>query len=277
MPELPEVEMVVRTLRPHLVGRTLGPAQIHRASAIGWPEPAAFAAGLAGRTVSAVARRGKYILIDFQDGGRLVAHLRMTGQFAFQPVRARPTAHTRVVIPLDGGESLHFVDQRTFGKLYLLPDQTPGPVAGLATLGPEPLDDQFTPAALAAALARTARPVKTALLDQTLVAGVGNIYADEALFLAGIHPATPARALDAASVARLHGAVREALSLGIAHRGTTFAHFRNAEGETGGHQAHLAVYGREGEPCSRCGHHVQRRVLSGRSAHFCVYCQPLIS
>jgi formamidopyrimidine-DNA glycosylase len=277
MPELPEVETMVRTLRPRLLGRTFGPARILRASAVGAPAAAAFAAGLAGQTVSAVWRRGKYILIDLQAGGRLVVHLRMTGQLVFRPGRSRPGGHTRAVLPLDGDEALHFIDQRTFGKLYLLPDQEPGPVAGLAALGPEPLDEAFTVPTFAAALARTGRPIKTALLDQALVAGIGNIYADEALFLAAIHPATPARDLDEAAVRRLHGAVREALTEGIRNRGTTFAHFRNAEGEPGGNQAHLAVYGREGEPCPRCGHPLRRLVLGGRSAHFCEPCQPLIS
>jgi formamidopyrimidine-DNA glycosylase len=277
MPELPEVETMVRTLRPHLVGRTFGAARILRESAVGWPAPAAFAAGLSGRTVDAIHRRGKYILIDLMGGGRLVVHLRMTGQLAFRPLRARPAAHTRIVIPLDGGEALHFVDQRTFGRLYLLPDADPGPIAGLAALGPEPLDPAFTPEGLAAALARTARPIKTALLDQTLVAGIGNIYADEALFLAGIHPLTPARDLDRERTAALHDAIRQALSQGIANRGTTFAHFRNAEGESGGNQGHLAVYGREGEPCPRCGGRLLRLVLSGRSAHFCAHCQAPIS
>jgi formamidopyrimidine-DNA glycosylase len=276
MPELPEVETMVLTLRPRLVGRTFGAARVLRDSVVGWPAPAAFAAALQGRTVLRLDRRGKYILIDLDDGSRLVVHLRMTGQLAFRPARSRPTAHTRLVLPLDSDEALHFIDQRTFGKVYVLPDQDPAPIKGLAALGPEPLGPGFTPALLGKALARTARPIKTALLDQALVAGIGNIYADEALFVAGVHPTTPARQVPAAAVKRLHGAIRTVLAQGIVHRGTTFAHFRNAEGEPGGHQGHLAVYGREGEPCRRCDNPLQRLVLSGRSAHFCVHCQPPI-
>ncbi|MBC7542594.1 MAG: bifunctional DNA-formamidopyrimidine glycosylase/DNA-(apurinic or apyrimidinic site) lyase [Candidatus Sericytochromatia bacterium] len=281
MPELPEVETMVRTLRPHLAGRTFGVPRIIRDSAIGSPEPHAFCLGLAGQTVTGVGRRGKYILVDLALGGRLVVHLRMTGQVAFRPLAAPPTPHTRVIIPLSpvaGGESesLHFIDQRTFGKLYLLPDQGAGPITGLATLGPEPLDAAFTAKVLQRALATTSRPIKTALLDQTLVAGVGNIYADEALFRSAIHPATPAKALRPGQIKRLYAAIVQVLNEGILHRGTTFMHFRNAEGESGGHQVHLAVYGRTGQPCGTCGATLQRLVLSGRSSHFCHHCQPQI-
>lgn len=276
MPELPEVETVVRTLRPRLLGRRFGPVDVRRASAIGLPDPVRFAAGLPGERVEAVSRRGKYILIDLASGKQLVVHLRMTGQLAFRPVGSRPEPHARVVIGLDGDDTLHFIDQRTFGKLYLLPDRDPMPLNGLASLGPEPLADDYTASDLYRALGRTRRIVKTALLDQTLVAGIGNIYADEALFRAGIHPERPAHTLAAAECERLHQALRQVLTAAIANRGTTFAHFRNAAGEAGGNQAHLAVYGREGEPCPSCGQSLVRRVLAGRSAHFCMTCQPLI-
>ena len=277
MPELPEVETMVRTLRPHVEGRTFGRPTVLRDSAIGLPEPSDFCRQLTGQRAVTVSRRGKYILISLAAGGLLIVHLRMTGQIAFVAPDTAPTPHTRVVIPLDNGQALHYIDQRTFGKLYVLPDSDVSRLEGLATLGPEPLAAAFTAAGFRQALGRTSRPIKSTLLDQTVVAGIGNIYADEALFRAAIHPATPARALRPAQTRRLQEAIRQVLSDGIAHRGTTFRHFRNAEGEQGGHQAHLAVYGRSGEPCPTCGESLQRLVLSGRSSHFCPHCQPEIS
>ncbi|HLZ71235.1 MAG TPA: bifunctional DNA-formamidopyrimidine glycosylase/DNA-(apurinic or apyrimidinic site) lyase [Dehalococcoidia bacterium] len=272
MPELPEVEIVRRGLEPAVAGRTIRDVRFtpegHRL--LSGAPPAAFRDALVGRRILAAHRRGKYLILPLDDGRSLIAHLRMTGRIVVEPKDAPEGSFFRAAIVLDDGNELRWRDVRRFGTWQLLEDLS----ALEVKLGPEPLADGFTPAALAAALAGRAAPVKAVLLDQRRLAGLGNIYADEALFMAGIHPARPAASLTAHEIERLHRAVRGVLEKGLSNFGTTLRDFVNAYGQEGRNREHLLVYQRTGEPCGRCGTPVERTVIGGRGSHFCPVCQP---
>ncbi len=239
-------------------------------------EPREVAAELEGETVAAVGRRGKYLVVRFESGRVLLIHLRMTGTMRHESDGApEHDPHLRVVVTLDDGSDVSYRDVRRFGTWLLL---EPGEeTAYLAErLGEEPLSRAFTPASLAARFDRRRAPVKAALLDQRAAAGMGNIYADEALWRAQIHPLRPAGDLDEQELKRLHRAVREALEAGIARQGTTLRDYRTPDGEEGRMQAALRVYGREGEPCYRCGAQIGKTRAAGRGTWYCPNCQPLV-
>lgn len=269
MPELPEVETVVRAIRPRLLGRTFTgfwsdwPRQLAT-----HPDPTSFRAQLVAQTVQAAGRRGKYIVLTLTHDTLLV-HLKMSGHLSVVPAETVRDKWTHAVFALDNGHELRFRDTRKFGRIYL----TPTPADTLGALGPEPLSVAFTPQHLADRLANRRRAIKPTLLDQTIVAGVGNIYADEALFAAGIHPETPASALDAAQVAALHGAIRSVLEQGIAREGASINSYVKPDGEKGSMQDAVNVFRRTGFPCYRCGTPIERIVLAQRSTHFCPRCQ----
>ncbi len=268
MPELPEVETIRAALEPRLVGRTV-------VAADAFPSAKFTAAPRAvGRTVGAVRRRGKYLLVDLAPAGggppsELVVHLGMTGQL--RPDLAVDGPHVRAWWRLDDGEALVFRDVRRFGRIAVLDDGDHSSLPTLAALGPEPLGDGFTPDGLWRALGRSTTRVKTQLLAQRVVAGVGNIYADEALWRAGIHPAT--RRVGRERAARLHAAVRGALADGLADGGTTLRDYRTVDGGEGRHQHALACYGRARQPCLRCGTTLRRSVVDGRGTTSCPSCQ----
>ncbi len=277
MPELPEVETVVTGLRPHLSGR-----RIVAVSHLDWPpmvrplEPEAFRQALLEAEVAAVSRRAKYIIISLRDGGSIIGHLRMTGQLIYRERATAPGRFTHVVIQFDDGSELHFDDQRKFGRLrYVAPDESLA--AALPDLGPEPLDDDFTADAFAALIANKAQRgnprIKQALLDQRVLSGLGNIYADETLHLARVHPLRPIRSLSRAELDRIYAAFRHVLQQGIANKGTTFSDYRDAFGEHGSNQYLLRVYQRTGQPCPECATPIERIVVGGRGTHFCPNCQ----
>jgi len=271
MPELPEVETVVRGLRGPLVGRRIVNMWQDWPRALHSPSPAEFAARVRGQTISAVQRRGKYILIAL-DHDTLLIHLKMTGRSYVAAAEAQYAADKWVHLRFDfaDGGQLRFSDPRKFGRAYLTAD-----VAQLlGHLGPEPLDENFRPADLEAALRGRKRAIKALLLQQEFLAGVGNIYADEALFRAGIHPACPAKQLDAAAAARLHGAIRAALRAGIQQEGASINWYRKPDGQKGSSQEHFFVYGRAGRPCKQCGGPINKVRLAQRGTHFCPDCQP---
>ncbi|MFO7265540.1 MAG: DNA-formamidopyrimidine glycosylase [Limnochordales bacterium] len=281
MPELPEVETVRRQLAAALPGRTVVDVDVRLARTVQNATPEELAAFVRGRAFAGVGRRGKYLLLPLQprrEGGagdepeQLVVHLRMTGRLTVAGAREAADPYTRVVFVLDDGRELRFADVRTFGTIHLCGPGRPAP-RGLQELGPEPLDDAFTPDVLAAALRGRRAPVKAVLLDQRCVAGVGNIYADEALFAAGIHPGRAAASLTAEETALLHAALREVLEKAIAFGGTTIRDYVNGNGAPGGFQRCLQVYGRAGEPCPHCGEPIARLRLAGRGTHFCPRCQ----
>jgi formamidopyrimidine-DNA glycosylase len=275
VPELPEVETIVRGLAPRLVGRrvtglwTSGlPLRLARAVDV-----SGLRAVAVGRTISQVRRVGKYITVELPRGAAAGSgvgiHLGMTGRLRVQEAARERDRHTHVVFSLDGGDELRFVDPRRFG--WVAPGDPLATLPGLAALGPDPLT-ALSAAQLAEALADVRAPIKAFLLDQRRVAGLGNIYVCEALFGAGIHPTTPAGRVRRRADALL-AAIRATLEGAIARRGTTLRDYVDADGLTGDNAASLLVYGREGQPCSRCGAPVRRRVDAGRSTFYCARCQ----
>ena len=276
MPELPEVETVRRTLAPHLMGRTIVGVEVGTyLPVIGPRSPEELAGLLTGRAIGRVHRRGKYLLIDLDDRSGVIVHLRMTGALSVVDRDTPPLRYQQLGILLDDGRDLRFTDQRKFGRVTYRAASDRRPLE--AKLGPEPLSSRFTASYFAKKLAGRTAPIKALILDQGIVAGVGNIYADEALFRARIHPRRPGGSLVGEEVARLRRAVRLSLRLGIEHRGTTFSSYRDADGNGGDNQARLLVYGRgrTGEPCPRCGGPLTVETVAQRSSHVCNRCQPL--
>jgi formamidopyrimidine-DNA glycosylase len=272
MPELPEVETVRRQLASKVEGRRLERVEVLDERWCRPLTPAEMARALAGARVERLSRRGKYLVWGLEGGVRLLMHLRMTGNLLYDPPSEPP--HVRVRFILDDGHRVLYVDARRFGTGQLAHGDE-GLEAFLALrLGVEPLADDFTPDHLRA-LARGSRaPVKAFLLDQRRVAGVGNIYADEALFRAGVHPLREAGRLDRRQWAALHAGVVEAIGAGIAARGATIDDFRHADGSRGSFQDQLLVHRRAGEPCPRCGTTVRKLVAAGRGTYVCERCQP---
>jgi formamidopyrimidine-DNA glycosylase len=270
MPELPEVEMVARTLRPRLVGRRIEAVETSGKKLRQRVDRARLKRLAVGASVETVSRIGKYLLIDLSSGATLVSHLGMTGWFVFKKPEEPRAAHTHVVFTLDSGLELRYADHRRFGILRIYPTAQVRRSPELSILGVDPLDPAFTVEYLAEQLKKTKRDVKTFLLDQTRIAGVGNIYACEALFLAGISPRRKTGRVDAA---RLHEAIQKVLRAGIENRGTSFSDYVDAEGEAGENQNALHVYGREGERCRVCSSVIRRLVQGARSTFYCPHCQ----
>jgi formamidopyrimidine-DNA glycosylase len=272
MPELPEVETVAADLRPQLIGQRFIGVHVLWLRTVAEPDLPALEARLPGQQVVSVNRRGKYLLIELDSGEALIIHLGMTGRLNIEPDSSpAPMApHVRAWFELANGVRLIFTDARKFGRLWLVDD--PGRVVG--KLGPEPLAWDFTPTMLADRLRGRRVAIKALLLDQAVVAGVGNIYADEALFLAGIHPLRAGASLTDAETGRLHEAIRQVLRAAIGERGTTLRDYRPPYGQEGAYQYHLRVYKQAGQPCPRCGTPILRIRVTQRSAHFCPRCQP---
>ena len=270
MPELPEVETIVNQLRSHLLGRRIVSTWIGWERIVDRPPAEEFCQRLNQRIFSDARRRGKFLLFPFHSGDVLLVHLRMTGNLLLQPSSVEPDRHTHAVLTLDDGQRLHYRDVRKLGRLYLVDD----PEELVGRLGPEPLAADFDAEALAARLADRRARVKSLLLDQRVLAGLGNIYADEALFRAGIHPLRLGESLSAGEIARLHAAIRGVLREAITAGGTTLRDYRSATGQPGEFQERLQVVQRRGEPCPRCGTLLERIRVGGRSTHFCPRCQP---
>jgi formamidopyrimidine-DNA glycosylase len=277
LPELPEVETVRAGLHPYVVGRriraveVLHPRSVRRHAAGG----ADFAAALAGRTVVDVRRRGKYLWLPLDSGDAVVGHLGMSGQFRLVGADAPAGPHLRLRFTFaDAGPQLRFVDQRTFGGLAVSPGgaELPGEIAHIAR---DPFDPDFDPEAVVATLRTRRTGVKRALLDQTLISGIGNIYADEALWRARLHGERPCARLSRPAARTLLGHVTDVLGEALRAGGTSFdALYVNVNGESGYFGRDLAVYGRAGEPCGRCGAPVRREAFMNRSSYSCPKCQP---
>jgi len=273
MPELPEVETVRVGLEPNLVGRTFERVEIRDARLTRPLEPAEVAAELQGERVVAVDRRGKYLIVRFESGLVLLVHLRMTGSFSHGRDGDPPAdPHARAVVRLDDGSDVTYRDVRRFGTWLVLRDDELD--AYLATrLGGEPLERAFSAKALAARLAGRRAPVKAALLDQRTLAGLGNIYVDEALWRARIHPLRPARELADDELVALRDGIKKALAAGIARQGATLRDYRQPDGRAGSMQKEFKVYGRGGEPCDRCGTPIEKTRVAGRGTWYCPTCQ----
>jgi formamidopyrimidine-DNA glycosylase len=273
VPELPEVETVRRRLEPVLVGRSFEHVEIEDARLTRPQDPAVVAAELIGERVEALERRGKYLVVRFESGRVLLIHLRMTGNLLYAPAGdSVDVPHQRAVVKLDDGSDVVYRDIRRFGTWLLVEPNGLDPY--LATrLGGEPLGRTFTVKALSATLANRKAPVKAALLDQRTLAGLGNIYVDEALWRARIHPLRPARELSGEEIKALRDGIKKALAAGIARQGATLRDYRQPDGSTGSMQKEFKVYGRGGEPCDRCGTPIEKTRVAGRGTWYCPTCQ----
>ena len=271
MPELPEVETIRRDLTARIVGRTVAEAWVSpNAPKLVQGEPAAaFCLRLGGRRIEELDRRGKYLLIRLEGGLTWIVHLRMTGGIIHARGGCPEERFLRARFRLDDGSHLCYVDLRKLGTMWLVDDES----TVVGKLGPEPLGEAFGPRELHRLLSRRSAPVKAVLLDQEAVAGIGNIYADEALFEAGIRPAKAAKALSRRAAERLHWAVRKVLIEALQDRGSSFRDYVDAEGEQGMHQLRVKEFRRTGEHCYVCGTAIKRVTVGGRSTHYCPKCQ----
>jgi formamidopyrimidine-DNA glycosylase len=272
MPELPEVETIRRQLAPHLDGRKILEAQILDARWTRPEPPGAVEAELRGATVERVSRAGKYLVWSLSAERFLLMHLRMTGTLLFDPVA--PPPHTRVLFELDDGHRLVYVDPRRFGTGHLVFGEAGRDEYLSARIGIEPLTPGFTAEHLHWLARDRTAPVKAFVLDQRRIAGVGNIYADEALFRAGIHPLRPAGRLTAGEWVRLRDGIEEALSAGIEAKGASIDDFRHLDGARGSFQDRFLVHRRAGKPCPNCGREIRKIVVGGRGTYVCEHCQP---
>lgn len=274
MPELPEVETICRTLGPLVAGRRIEHCDIWLSRLIKTPA-AEFARRIEGRKVRRLRRRGKYLLLELEQDV-LVIHLRMTGRLEYRAVSevAGRRLHDRLRFILDDGAQLLYHDVRTFGTFHLVSEAEVSSLPGLKALGPEPLEENFSAAYLQERLQKSRSRIKSFLLRQDVVAGLGNIYVDESLFLAGVNPLRTAASLTREETEKLHQAIRKVLQQSIDHGGTSIRDYRDGLGRSGGNQRLLCVYGRGGEPCLHCGQAISRAEVAGRGTHWCSHCQP---
>jgi formamidopyrimidine-DNA glycosylase len=305
MPELPEVEYTARQLRGHILGASIREVLVFWERSIGHPALEDFLLEIAGRRIEGVRRRGKFLLLDLSGALLLTVHRRMTGNFlllesgwqidtslreqdraawntrgptfllppGIDPLLEQEARYCRVCFVLEDGRALLFTDLRKFARMELWPRSHEE--KALEGLGPEPLDGSFTREMLAKSVDGRKLSIKQLLLDQRIVAGVGNIYADEALFYAGIHPQRRGESLEEEEIQRLHEGIISVLTLGIEHGGTSFSNYRGLWGEAGSNFEHVRVYQQDGKPCGRCGRLIERITIAQRSAHFCPGCQKL--
>lgn len=273
MPELPEVETVRRQLQPLIAGRTILGFRLMPGAERLLRGRSAFELNsqLRGSVFTTVERRGKYLGINLDQKQVIVVHLRMTGSLRFRPRGYEDEPFTRAAFDLDRGDQLRFVDVRKFGTIDLVEHMQ----EALPQLGPEPLSDEFTIDALWHALSGRRQPIKAALLDQRNIAGIGNIYADEALFLSRLNPEAPAGSLRPAERRALHAAIRQTLQDGVAHGGASFRDYTDVGGAEGEQQYFVRVFRRTDEPCDECEATIRRIVVGGRATHFCPKCQPV--
>ena len=266
MPELPEIETIIRSLKP-LAGLRIEHLEVINPVVLRCQEfPPE---DVKGKTIVDITRRGKFIVIETREGLALVVHLGMSGRFYLANSRTPRAKHTHAVLLLQNGQELRYHDPRRFGGLWLTRDSC----RVVSRLGIEPLDSGLTVEYLSEMLGRRKTAIKNLLLNQKVIAGIGNIYADEILHRAGIKPDRLANSLSPAEINSLHQAIVHTLELGIAHRGTTFRDYRDGLNLPGGFQNLLQVYGREGHPCPTCGQPISRIVIGGRSSHYCPCCQ----
>lgn len=269
MPELPEVETVVRALREPLIGRIITDFRSYWPRHIAQPTPDALRDRVIGLRIHAVERRAKYIVITLAEDETLIIHLRMTGHLSVVDNTTPPGKYVHTIFALDNGRELRFRDPRKFGTVALVKD----PQEILGKLGPEPLDASFSAESLQQRLTGRKRALKPLLLDQTFVAGIGNIYADEALFHAGLDPRRTSDTLTEGEIGRLHTAIQHVLHEGIAREGASISDYVKPDGEKGDMQNAVKVFRRTGMPCFTCGTPIERIKMAQRSTHFCPLCQ----
>lgn len=277
MPELPEVETIRRQLATVAVGRTVTKLRIQDPLIVAPNSPNRVRRAVEGRLIAQTNRRGKYLLVVLDSGDTLAMHLRMTGRLHHSPTGQAPEdKHRRARFELDDGATLDFSDTRRFGRIWIVLADHPDSEGYWNTrLGVEPLERQFTAARLAQVLAGRTAPIKASILDQKLIAGVGNIYADEALFQAGVHPTRPAGSLDADEIAALREAIRDRLRVGIRSGGASIDRYRDTIGNSGSMQDMLRVHLHQGDPCPQCGTTIVKIRVAQRGTYVCPTCQPV--
>ena len=274
MPELPEVETVRKSLEEKISGLTIIDVDVYLDKIIKEPKSInIFRSEIIGKKIERLDRRGKYLFLHLSDRYVMVIHLRMTGQLLYVAQYEDVTKHTHLIFHINNGYQLRFVDIRQFGTIYLLKEDELETINGLATLGPEPLSENFTTAFLSEKLSKKTKKIKQALLDQDVVAGLGNIYVDETLFEAGILPDRKANTLTKDEIGKLYQSIVKVIKEAICHRGTSFRDYVDGDGEKGNHQNYLKVYQKTEQPCSRCQCHIKREKIAGRNSHFCPGCQ----
>ncbi len=267
MPELPEVETIKNALAPVIVGQNVVDVELCWQKALSMPSPDEFRKGLIGQTLKGIRRRGKYFLFDLSDGKTMILHLKMTGALLFETNSDQK--HITAIFRLNRTD-LYFIDQRKFGSLWLVKDEQE--VVG--KLGPEPLDKPFSPGILSQITSRHSIPIKALLCDQHAIAGIGNMYADEALFAARIHPLKKAKDLNMSEINGLHDSIIEVLERGIRHNGASISTYRLPDGAEGMAHTQFKVAHRRGEGCLSCGSPITRISIRGRGTYFCPNCQP---
>jgi formamidopyrimidine-DNA glycosylase len=272
MPELPEVENVKNTLNQFLPGKVISEVKVYWENIIKYPELEAFIITLNGQTFEQVYRRGKFLIFHLNKDS-LVSHLRMEGKYGLYESETPSDKHTHVIFCFTDGTELRYRDVRKFGTMHVYPKGTEENHLPLKTLGVEPLSDSLTAELMKKLFSKTKRNIKAVLLDQTMIAGLGNIYVDEALFQAKIHPEIPANELSMHRLKKLKAAIQEILTEAVEHGGSTIRSYTNSMGESGGFQLKLFVYGRKNKPCRDCGHEIERLVVAGRGTHICRKCQ----
>lgn len=273
MPELPEVETIKKTLEHLTIGKQIEDVTVYWPKIIKKPvEHEQFIDALKGQTIEAVGRRGKFLIFYLTDLA-LVSHLRMEGKYGLFPVDKEMDKHTHVLFTFTDGTQLRYKDVRKFGTMHLFLKGEELTSLPLSQLGPEPLSDEFTTEYMMQSLAKTSRNIKAVLLDQTLVVGVGNIYVDESLFRAKIHPQRVASSLTEKEIERIVSEVKATLAEAIEQGGSTIRTYINTQGQIGMFQQQLLVYGRNGEPCKECGNEIEKMKVAGRGTHICPSCQ----
>ncbi len=270
MPELPEVETIKNELIPHIVGRTLTGVTLFWDGIVRQPSVADFRSRLIGQKITGVTRNGKYLIVSLTSDDLLIIHLKMSGSLLISQDSSEPPKYTRAIIHLDKGNSIFFRDPRKFGAMWLVKDRSS--ITG--KLGPEPLEADFTPQVLAQRLKNRTAPIKALLFDQSFVAGIGNMYADEALFAARIHPLRPGGSLSQDEIERLHTAIRQILWSAIGNKGASVLNYFRPGGELGTAHFEFKVAHRGGKPCPSCGTPIQRIPVRNRGTYFCPKCQP---
>lgn len=269
MPELPEVETVKNELKPHIIGRSIRGVALLWEGIVREPASTEFRYRLTGREITGLTRRGKYLLASLNSREWLIIHLKMSGALIIRPDSFELPRFTRAVIHLDNGTSIYFRDPRKFGRMWLVKDID----SVVGELGPEPLEPDFTPQLLAQRLHKRTAPLKAILCDQKVIAGIGNLYADEALFLARIHPLKTGGSLSPGEIKCLHHAIRQVLRTGIKNKGASIENYIRPDGTLGSAHLEFKVPRQAGEPCTRCGTPVERITVRNRGTYFCPKCQ----
>lgn len=273
MPEMPEVETIRRTLTAKVSGKHIVRVEVLLPRLVKWPTPGEFEALLTDATITRLVRRGKYLLFYLDNKVVMVVHLRMTGRLFYAGDEEAGDRFTRIVFHFAEGDSLIYADSRTLGTLYAMREGELWRIAGLSNLGPEPLSPEFTPDYFREKLEKRKGKIKALLLNQQFIGGLGNIYVDESLAIAGIHPERPAASLSGGEALKLYHAINEVIEQGISHGGTTFRDYRDGEGRSGTNQNYLRVYGRKDEACRICGTLIVKTAVAGRGTHYCPKCQ----